>query len=295
MNVKDLKCYPQVVAVIGEALADYELGRVIDSDVSVTSEGMLTASFIFDESPQKKEFWLFIDEGQNPYDHGHEKPEVKEWAYINGKWMFEDDGYFIDQGGVVDSFYSKAGRDNIVKSVTMPDWVPAEIATTNSVKDKTMTKEEVKAFVGDLTVLGPNNNIPNYKIGEKESNLFFGAKPENDNEKNERLKLASNRACEAKQPTAASILESGLGHMKDRAVTYDNPQGERSMGKTVDMFNILYGLELTEEQGWAFMAILKLVRTSQGEFKLDNYEGMAAYAGLMGEAAFKLAAKGEVK
>jgi len=93
--------------------------------------------------------------------------------------------------------------------------------------------------------------------------------------------------------TAASILEAGLGHMKDRAVTYDNPQGERSMGKTVDMFNILYGLELTEEQGWAFMELLKLVRTSQGEFKLDNFEDLAAYAGLMGEAAFKLASASE--
>ena len=95
------------------------------------------------------------------------------------------------------------------------------------------------------------------------------------------------------KPTAASILEAGLGHMKDRAVTYDNPQGERSMGKTVDMFNILYGLELTEEQGWAFMELLKLVRTSQGEFKLDNFEDLAAYAGLMGEAAFKLASGSE--
>jgi hypothetical protein len=31
------------------------------------------------------------------------------------------------------------------------------------------------------------------------------------------------------------------------------------------------------------------VRTSQGDFKLDNFEDMAAYAGLMGEAANKLA------
>ena len=30
MKSKDLKCYPQVVAVIGEPLADYELQRVID-------------------------------------------------------------------------------------------------------------------------------------------------------------------------------------------------------------------------------------------------------------------------
>lgn len=86
--------------------------------------------------------------------------------------------------------------------------------------------------------------------------------------------------------TASSILSTGAQHLKDRGVTYDAPGGERSMGKTVQMFNAYSGLNITEEQGWAFMAMLKLVRTSQGEYKGDNFEDGAAYFALMGEAAF---------
>lgn len=87
---------------------------------------------------------------------------------------------------------------------------------------------------------------------------------------------------------AKDFLEAGLGHMEDRAKTYDKPTGERSMEKTVEMFNTLYGFDLTEEMGWAFMCILKMVRSSQGEFRSDNYEDLAAYAGLMGEAGYHM-------
>lgn len=87
-------------------------------------------------------------------------------------------------------------------------------------------------------------------------------------------------------PTAPSILEAGLGHMKDRAVTYDKPQGERSMGATIAAFNAVTGHQLTEEQGWLFQVLLKAVRSQQGAFRLDCYEDGAAYFGLMGEAAF---------
>ncbi|WP_321351819.1 DUF6378 domain-containing protein [Halopseudomonas oceani] len=88
---------------------------------------------------------------------------------------------------------------------------------------------------------------------------------------------------------APDFLNAGLRHMEDRAVTYDKPQGERSMGMTVAMANILLADKLreplTEEDGWNFMELLKLVRSKQGEFKADNYEDRAAYAGLAGEAA----------
>lgn len=87
--------------------------------------------------------------------------------------------------------------------------------------------------------------------------------------------------------TAADILRAGLGHMEDRAATYDKPQGERSMAATVAAFKATTSIELTEEQGWHFMCLLKLVRSQQGNFKLDNYEDLAAYAGLAGEAANK--------
>lgn len=86
-------------------------------------------------------------------------------------------------------------------------------------------------------------------------------------------------------PSAAAILKAALGHMEDRAKTYDAPSGERSMGKTVAMFNTATGLKLTEEQGWLFMVLLKVARSQQGGHREDNYEDLAAYAGLMGEAA----------
>lgn len=86
--------------------------------------------------------------------------------------------------------------------------------------------------------------------------------------------------------TAQSVLEAGLGHMKDRAATYDKEEGERSMGATVAAFQAVTAHRLTEEQGWLFMVLLKAVRTQQGGFRADNYEDGAAYYGLMGEAAY---------
>lgn len=86
-------------------------------------------------------------------------------------------------------------------------------------------------------------------------------------------------------PTAQGILQAGLIHMQDRAATYDKPEGERSMGATVEAFNAVTGLNLTTEQGWLFQILLKAVRSQQGAFRLDCYEDGAAYFGLMGEAA----------
>lgn len=85
---------------------------------------------------------------------------------------------------------------------------------------------------------------------------------------------------------ANEFLEKGLRHMQDRAVTYDNHRGERSMEATVKAFEDIAGVVLTEEQGWLFMVVLKLVRSQQGSFRADNYEDAAAYCGLQGEAAY---------
>lgn len=84
---------------------------------------------------------------------------------------------------------------------------------------------------------------------------------------------------------APMVLRAGLAHMEARAATYDSPDGERSMGKTVEMFNTLTGHGLTEEEGWIFMAILKMVRSQQGAFKADSYEDGAAYFALACETA----------
>lgn len=85
-------------------------------------------------------------------------------------------------------------------------------------------------------------------------------------------------------PNAMDFMRKGMGHMDDRASQYDAPEGERSMGKTVSMFNILTGHSLTETEGWKFMQVLKMVRSCQGDFREDNYEDGSAYAALAGES-----------
>ena len=84
---------------------------------------------------------------------------------------------------------------------------------------------------------------------------------------------------------AQEFLTKAGDHMQDRASTYDKPQGERSMAATVGAFNAINGTALTEEQGWMFMELLKIVRSIQGDYKADNYEDAVAYAALRGECA----------
>lgn len=84
---------------------------------------------------------------------------------------------------------------------------------------------------------------------------------------------------------AQEFLSKAGDHMQDRASTYDKPQGERSMAATVGAFNAINGTRLTEEQGWMFMELLKIVRSVQGSYKADNYEDAVAYAALRGECA----------
>ena len=87
--------------------------------------------------------------------------------------------------------------------------------------------------------------------------------------------------------SAVKILENAAGHLKDRADTYDRPDGERSVGATVQAFNAITGdgPMNSAERGWLFMALLKMVRSQQGNYKADNYEDLTAYSALMGEAA----------
>ena len=84
---------------------------------------------------------------------------------------------------------------------------------------------------------------------------------------------------------ASDILEQGAKHLKDRAALRDTPDGEKSMRACVDAFNALYGLDMTEQQGWQFMVLLKMSRARTGKLCIDDFEDMAAYAALAGESA----------
>jgi len=88
-----------------------------------------------------------------------------------------------------------------------------------------------------------------------------------------------------KPTSAVDLLDAAKGHIGDRTRTYDKPEGERSMGATVQAFEAVTGITLTEEQGWLFQIMLKAVRSQQGFYRGDNYEDGAAYFALMGETA----------
>ena len=98
------------------------------------------------------------------------------------------------------------------------------------------------------------------------------------------LHKAHDQAKHTAESCAAHILRKASDHLSQRAKEYDQFAGERSMAKTVEMFNTLTGRHLTEVEGWKFMAILKMVRSCQGAHKLDNYEDGAAYFALAAEA-----------
>lgn len=84
---------------------------------------------------------------------------------------------------------------------------------------------------------------------------------------------------------APDILRQSAQHMMDRATTYDKPEGERSMAKTVQAFNAITGRGITTAEGWLMMAVLKQVRALQnpGKPHVDSLEDAPAYLALMAE------------
>ena len=67
-HITNLKCFPQVAAVIGNANAQLELFKVVHSKETCYDSCNIGLSFIWDKSPQGFGFWCSIAEGINPYD-----------------------------------------------------------------------------------------------------------------------------------------------------------------------------------------------------------------------------------
>lgn len=85
--------------------------------------------------------------------------------------------------------------------------------------------------------------------------------------------------------SAPELLQAAAKHMADRAKTYDKPEGERSMGKAVAMFNACTERGLTEAEGWLLLQCLKDVRLFQRPgYHADSAEDCIAYAALKAEA-----------
>lgn len=97
--------------------------------------------------------------------------------------------------------------------------------------------------------------------------------------------LSKDQSAGLDSPGAADLLGAAAKHMRDRASTYDQSGGERSMGATVKAFNAITGRDLRESEGWLLLALLKMVRGEQRESPhQDSVEDLVAYSSLYGEA-----------
>lgn len=84
-------------------------------------------------------------------------------------------------------------------------------------------------------------------------------------------------------PSAADMLRKAADLIEQRGKQRDSEAGERSMARTVAAFNAIYGTALTETQGWHFMELLKMARSSQGQYVADDFDDKVAYAALAAE------------
>ena len=82
---------------------------------------------------------------------------------------------------------------------------------------------------------------------------------------------------------AVETLRRAADLIEQRGKQRDSDTGERSMARTVAAFNAIYGTDLTETQGWHFMELLKMARSSQGAYVADDFDDKVAYAALAAE------------
>lgn len=85
---------------------------------------------------------------------------------------------------------------------------------------------------------------------------------------------------------AQDFLRKGADLLEERGKQYDQPCGERSMGKAVSAFNTITGRSLSEAEGWLLLQILKDVRQWQNpdKYHADSAEDCVSYAALKAEA-----------
>ena len=83
----------------------------------------------------------------------------------------------------------------------------------------------------------------------------------------------------------AKVLQTAIDTMVARGKSRDQGK-ERSMAKTVDMFNAFAGTDISETEGWVFMVMLKLSRATT-RYDYDNFVDAAAYIALAQESEVK--------
>ena len=90
------------------------------------------------------------------------------------------------------------------------------------------------------------------------------------------------------KPSAPDLLIMAADTIGNRASERDNADGERSMARAVQMFNVWRGprahTPMTEPDGWALMVFLKLARAAEGNHRQDDWVDGSAYMALCCES-----------
>jgi hypothetical protein len=88
-------------------------------------------------------------------------------------------------------------------------------------------------------------------------------------------------------PSASTLLEKTAEILNSRGQERDKDEGERTIPQLVTVFNALTGHNLSNEDGWIFMLLLKLVRMRGGVHKDDDYLDAIGYSALLAEQAIR--------
>lgn len=82
---------------------------------------------------------------------------------------------------------------------------------------------------------------------------------------------------------APAILQSALDALSQRAAIRDQPGGERSAARAAAILSAWKGREYSEDDVWSVLLAVKLARSEQGAFHLDDYIDLCGYAALLAE------------
>ena len=96
-----------------------------------------------------------------------------------------------------------------------------------------------------------------------------------------------------KAKTPSDYLRQAADTLDERGKQYDASGSERSMEKTVTIFNMLTGNSLTTAEGWQFMKVLKDVRlwSNTSDVHVDSIVDNLGYTALLAEETISLGGK----
>ena len=86
--------------------------------------------------------------------------------------------------------------------------------------------------------------------------------------------------------SSVDYLNKAAAIQEERGKNYDQPAGERSMAAVVAAFNDLFNQDMTETQGWQFMALLKMRRLGSSPGRPgDSAADEESYSALAAESS----------